>query len=215
MSVGQDWHVVITSNRAEDKAVYSALSAPLRNRLVILTIEPDFAEWREWALSSRINPAVIGFLQFRPKLLSVEIPPADGAFPSPRSWEIASEWLKLPISAAEEREGLVGIVGEGATVEFSAYLQLARRLPQVEAILADQEHAPIPDEPDLTYALVAALSQYTREHKTVAMQYCNRLTPPFALLYLRDIADVPEIDLRSDEHVRAWIKKHPKLWKRD
>lgn len=212
MSLPPGWHIVLTGNRANDKTHYRATSAPLRNRLVMVNCEPDVAQWAEWAMSHGINSVVTAFLRWRPELLISKEIPGEGAFPSPRSWEATSNILALQMSAAIEREMILGAIGEGATIEFDAYLRTARELPAIEAILEAPTKAAVPKSPPQLYALATSLAQYTREHKKSAMRYVSRMPAEFALLYVMDVRRGGQYDIHKDEHIGKWIDEHTKLF---
>ena len=213
MSVPSGWHIVLTGNRAQDKTLFRATSAPLRNRLTLLNIEPDVEQWANWAMKSKVNPSVIAFIRWRPELLTAKEIPGEGAFTSPRAWQRAGDLLSLAVSPAVERELLMGTVGEGATTEFAAYLRTVRELPSIEAIMASPAKAEVPKSPSLLYALTTALSQYTREKQKSAMPYIKRLPAEFALLFIRDIKD--KFDIATDKDIRNWIAEHHQLFQRD
>ena len=212
MSLPEGWHLVLTGNRASDKTLYRATSAPLRNRLVTINCEPDVQQWAQWALDNGINPTVVGFLRWRPELLISKEIPGEGAFPSPRSWEATSNILALQMGAAIEREMIHGAIGEGATTEFHAYLRTARELPIIEDILAAPTKAQVPKSPSQLYALTTSLAQYTREHKKSAMRYVTRMPEEFGLLYILDVRRGGHYDIRKDEHIGKWISEHGNLF---
>lgn len=211
MSLPPGWHLVLTGNRASDKTHYRATSAPLRNRLVTFNCEPDVAQWAEWAMNNNISPTIVGFLRWRPELLIAKEIPSEGAFPSPRSWEATSNIVGLGMSTAIEREMIQGAIGEGATIEFDAYLRTARELPTIEYILDAPTKAVVPKSPPQLYALATSLAQYTREHKKSAMRFVSRMPAEFALLYIMDIRR-GNYDIRKDEQVGKWISEHSKLF---
>jgi hypothetical protein len=211
MSLPIGWHIVLTGNRAADKTHYRATSAPLRNRLVMINCEPDGAQWREWAMTNGIDPTITGFLKWRPELLISKEIPGEGAFPSPRSWEATSNILGLQMGERIEREMILGAVGEGATIEFSAFLRTARGLPAIEAILDAPMKAVVPKEPSQLYALATMLSQYTREHQKSAMRYIARMPAEFALLYIMDVRR-GGYNIKKDELIGKWIGEHSKVF---
>jgi hypothetical protein len=211
MSLPVGWHLVLTGNRASDKTHYRATSAPLRNRLVMINVEPDVKQWAEWALDNNVSPTIVGFLRWRPELLVAKDIPGEGAFPSPRSWAATSNLLNLQMNNAVEREMIQGAIGEAATVEFHAYLRAARDLPNIESILDSPTKAPVPKKPHELYALATSLAQYTRENSKSAMKYISRLPAEFALLYVLDVRR-GGYDIRKDEQVGKWIHDHQKLF---
>jgi hypothetical protein len=212
MSLPTGWHIVLTGNRAVDKTYYRAVSGPLRNRLCILSIEAGISPWSEWAMDNRIDHSIIGFLRWRPELLTAKEIPNEGAFPSPRSWHRCTEVLNLNVSAAVELEMIVGTIGEGAATEFSAYLRTVRELPNIQTILDNPLKTEVPKSPSLLYAIVSNLSQYSRENKKSAMAYVGRMPAEFGLMYIRDIRDHIDIDVPD---IRTWIGKHKNLFNTD
>lgn len=121
----------------------------------------------EWpAQWPRANALTAGFLRSRPSLLRQEpaagSPDASGAWPSPRSWEVAARVIAgSMIHGLDDvlRDELVaGCVGEGAATEWSAW-SAAADLPDLEA-LADGQVAWSPDVTrlDRTCAVSAGLA---------------------------------------------------------
>ena len=86
---------------------------------------------------------------------------------------------------------IVGAVGEGAAVEFTAFRKLFAELPNIDAILIDPDAAKLPKEPATLYAVTTALGLKTNQ--TVfprVARYAERLLDAergdFAALLLRD-----------------------------
>ena len=211
MSLPGGWHLVLTGNRASDKTHYRAISAPLRNRLVMINCVPDVTQWAQWAMDNGVASTVVAFLRWRPTLLISKEIPGEGAFPSPRSWEATSNILGLQMGSAIEREMILGAIGEGAAIEFDAYLRTARDLPAIESILEAPTKAAVPKDPPQLYALATALAQYTREHQKSAMRYVARMPAEFALLYVMDVRR-GGYNIRKDEAIGKWIGEHQKLF---
>jgi MoxR-like ATPase len=210
MSLPPGWHIVLTGNRAADKAHFRAVAAPLRNRLTIIQAEADIKSWADWAMEHDISPVVTAFLRWRPELLVAKDISSEGGFPSPRAWESVSNILGLSVSTSVEREMITGTVGEGASSEFSAYLRTARELPRIEEILKDQTKAKLPKSPAELYALEQVLAQHTREHGKSAMKYIARMPAEFALLYITDVRS--HYDIRKDKDIAKWVGEHAQLF---
>ena len=212
MSLPAGWHLVLTGNRAADKTLYRATSAPLRNRMTIINAEPDVKQWAEWALDNELSPTITAFVRWRPELLMAKDIPGEGAFPSPRSWEAVSHILALALPANIEREMILGTIGEGATIEFHAYLRTSRELPTIQSILSEQTKAAVPKSPPELYALVTMLGQHTRESGKSAMKYVNRMPKEFALLYITDVRRGGHYEIRKDKDIGDWITANRKLF---
>src|SRR6201988_1370213 len=89
-----EWVVIAAGNPASERGVHFAMPRPLRNRFVHLELEPDFEDWTKWAVKSGIRPEIIAFLRFKPSLLHDADATSDAnAWPTPRSWEMASSVL--------------------------------------------------------------------------------------------------------------------------
>src|SRR5262245_13767850 len=114
------WTVIAAGNRAEDRSVTFRMPAALANRFVHLDFEVNFDDWRTWAFSAGVHPLVTSFLSVRRELLFDMSVPERG-FPTPRSWEIVSDALKAAGSSRAIRDVVLGIVGEGASIEFLAH----------------------------------------------------------------------------------------------
>ncbi len=157
--------VIAAGNRVTDKSVAFKMPKALANRLCHIEIESNFESWQRWAVSSGISPKVTGFLSFRQDfLIENENSNDDLAFPTPRSWEMVSNVLKLTGDNVEKAYPLIsGLVGKGATVEFSSWCRVFSTLPKIEDIFSGKSCA-VPKTTDALYALVSSMSSYAKEH---------------------------------------------------
>jgi hypothetical protein len=88
------WVVIAAGNPASERGVHFSMPRPLRNRFVHLDLEPDFEDWSKWAVKAGIRPEIIAFLRFKTALLHDANATSDvNAWPTPRSWEMASSVL--------------------------------------------------------------------------------------------------------------------------
>jgi MoxR-like ATPase len=203
------WSVVAASNRPEDRAGGHRLISPLANRFIHLDMEVDTEDWQAWAVTSGIAPVVRAFLRFRPALLfQYESAANPRAFPSPRSWQFVSDVLAVTPAEALDRV-VAGCVGEGAAAEFVAFLTLSRDLPDLDALLAHPDTAPVPAEPAVVYALVGAVVEQVRSvpaKAEAAVRYAARLPEEFGLLLFRDLLAVRPT-LAALPVVQSWIAR--------
>ena len=174
--------VVAAANPPEQAADGWDLSAPLANRLchLVWDIDPRAVAdglaggWAapevpqlpaDWAAELGLARALVAaFLHARPALACAPPDDADAAgrgWPSPRTWEMAARlWAASGAagSGEEARAALVrGAVGEGAGVEFLAWLA-EMDLPDPEVVLADPAAFRLPSRGDRAYAAVAAVA---------------------------------------------------------
>lgn len=180
--------VVAAANPPDQAADGWDLSAPLANRFCHLdwpvdahTVADGFAGgWpapappelpTEWARQVGVARSWVGgFLTVRPELV-LAVPEqttlAGRAWPSPRSWDMASCLLAAGaavggaggMSAPESASSLLvrGCVGDGAGVEFLTWLVEAD-LPDPEAVLAEPESFRLPERGDRAYAALSSVA---------------------------------------------------------
>lgn len=150
-TVPEGWYIWAAGNRKEDRASVFEMPAPLANRFLHLSASADFDSFKAYALSSELHEQVIAFLAFRPTLLH-KPDPQSPAWPSPRSWEMASRLHAVGLDVAP-------VVGEGAAAEFEAYRTVYNSLPDLAAIVEGQgDRIPFPHEPSIRYAATIGLT---------------------------------------------------------
>lgn len=147
--VPEDCFIIAAGNRVEDRAAVSQMPAPLTNRFLHFTLEVDLNSWKDYAFNHGISDKIISFLNFRPNLLH-NFNKSAISWPSPRSWEFASDLEKigLPVDSA---------VGSGAAAEYSSFVKLYSKLPDVEKILQGDFSIKPPKEPSMMYAILGSL----------------------------------------------------------
>lgn len=166
------WWPTAAGNRREDRAAAVSISTALANRFAHIHIRADADIWRAWANLHDINPLLIGFMKFRPNLIHSMEGATNLAFPTPRSWEMASPMFGL--TPDMRFKALCAIVGEGAATEVEMYFR-AVDLPDIEEILANPNKTPIPEEPASRYALTSLLARkLTPENFPQIYKYIKR-----------------------------------------
>lgn len=204
------WSIVAAGNRSQDRAVVFRMPSALSNRFIHVDFEVDYDDWRAWALGAGLDPTVIGFLGFRRELLH-DMRQTDGAFPTPRSWEMASTVIARFGAVDDCMDVLIGTVGEGAASELRSFVRSSLTAKQVEALIDDPSAAPIPAELGALYALVSYLASSVAQARTqdACAELLGRLPIEFAVLLARDsIRAVPGI--RKHPKYAAFIKANAK-----
>ncbi|MFL5805174.1 MAG: ATP-binding protein [Roseiflexaceae bacterium] len=148
--VPEGWFIWAAGNRKEDRAAVFDMPAPLANRFVHLEVEPNFESFKAYAIEARLHEQILAFLSFRSSLLH-KLDPHQPAWPSPRSWEMAS---RLHAAGLE----IAPVVGAAAAAEFSAFLELYQSLPDLDAVLQGDGAAAFPPEPSARYATTIGLT---------------------------------------------------------
>lgn len=149
--VPDGWYIWAAGNRKEDRAAVFDMPAPLANRFLHLEVESDWDSFKAYALAAGLHEQVLAFLAFRPNLLH-QLDPQKPAWPSPRSWEMAS---RLHVAGLD----VAPVVGAGTAAEFDTFRQLYQSLPALETILDGRGlDIGFPSEPSARYATTIGLT---------------------------------------------------------
>lgn len=187
LKLPDDTAIVAAANPAEMAAGGWDLSAPLANRFCHITAGVDAGAWAEGIVGGFETPVprlpstwqeylpqaratVAGFIKRRPGLL-LAIPNSESergqAWPSPRSWEMATRALAVTLATGEQDLALVaGCVGGAAVAELANYIR-ELDLPDPEELLADPDSFVMPARGDIAYATLAAVAAAARTNMTV------------------------------------------------
>ena len=209
-----DWVVIAAGNPASERGVHFSMPRPLRNRFVHLHLEADLPEWCRWAVRAGIRSEIIAFLRFKPLLLHDADATLDqNAWPTPRTWEMASNVLKgmagrTGIAAAEtEAQLLEGTIGPAATAEFVGFLRLFRQLPSIDEILLNPTSAPLPDEPSAQIAIATALGRAISDQSVAkGLTYLDRMPTEMRVLAMRDAVARDRAITSTPEFIRFGIE---------
>lgn len=166
------WFIWSAGNRKEDRAAIFDMPKPLANRFLHLKVEPHLASFRRYALLRNFDPHVMGFLNFRPSLLH-KIDANSDAWPSPRSWEMANELVKIGLDVTPA-------VGEAVAAEFKIFCTAAKQIPNIQKILKGKSDEHFPEEPSAQYALASGLvSHVTDVDQAInVFDWLSRNAPP-------------------------------------
>ena len=164
-----DTVVMAAGNLEEDNAIVTPLSSALCNRFAHYTLRVDARSWLDWGAAAGIGEAILGYVaRYGDEVLYAN----DGeqmAFPSPRTWEMASRVFR----AAEEsdRKRLVSAcVGVEAAERLFAWLKIYRQVDAARIVRKGQAidfttgaHA----DPSFVYAATYAVAAWLRGDEEV------------------------------------------------
>ena len=211
-SLPKGWRIVCAGNRVSDRGVVFRLPTPLANRMVHLHVEARFDDFKLFAIKEKLHPFIIGFLGFRPDLLSTEPVVEDDsnpAFATPRSYHMLSSILKSTEEIGRISPIIYGTIGYAAGIEFVSYVKVYEELPDVAAIY--EGHYPeIEKQPALLYALVSALVEYykgTDAHKEHLFAFSETLPTEFGVMLIKDVI-VKDESLATHPAFDAWLAKY-------
>jgi len=206
------WRIICAGNRLSDRGVVFRLPSPLVNRMVHLHVQARFDDFKIFAIQEKLHHFIIGFLSFRPDLLSSE-PVIDDdtnpAFATPRSYHMLSNILKANENISQIAPLIYGTIGYSSGVEFSSYVKLYEELPDVAAIY-EGEYPEIKKEPALLYALVSALVEYfngSQSHQEHLFAFVEKLPTEFGVMLIKDII-IKDDSIASHSAFNNWLEKY-------
>jgi len=215
--LGDGWWIVACGNKSSHKAHVNPLSAPLRNRFVILEMQPDFNQWRNWAINKNIHENVLGFMSSTGGQHLYSDPTDEyGNFPTPRGWTMVSHLLKSRII---EREAIEGAIGKGAANWFLQYCNEIKVMPNIDDLLEGKAiYQDGPNKLSITYAVVSnilfrAIKNPNVIDKGAAIMLSIR--PEISSLYFGGLlgqkSDKFLINVMKSQNTKDWLSKHRSL----
>lgn len=207
------WRIICAGNRISDRGVVFRLPTPLANRMVHLSVEARFEDFKLFAIREGLHPFVIGFLGFRPDLLTSEPVSEDDsnpAFATPRSYHMLSNVLKHTSDPAKIAPLIYGLIGYGAGIEFLSYVKVYEKLPDVSAIYRGEYPNIDKSEPALLYALVSAMVELYSGGEEASQHlfwFSEVLPTEFGVMLIKD-AIVKDATIADAEAFGAWIEKY-------
>ncbi len=206
------WSIIAAGNRESDRAVTHRMPSALANRFVHINFSVDCDEWLEWAVREGISPEIIAFLRFRPALLHDFDPEKDSkAFPSPRTWEFASNLIRSIKRHGNDdiqHELLLGTIGMGAATEFTGFMKIWHELPEVEEIINNPETVELSQDPAVLFAVCEMVGR-AAEQKTAdkIMVFASRLPDEFSVLLVREAVRHCN-DIAKTSSFATWARHH-------
>jgi hypothetical protein len=200
-----DTVVLAAGNLAEDRALATSLSSALNNRFVHFVLRVDAESWVRWARSAGLDPRVVAFVEHHGARALYRVPRGESAFPSPRSWEMASRLLgRLP--PEQGRRAAAACVGRAAAEELFAFVRDWARVHPARVVREGR----IPDfrsgedaEPSRVHATVMAVAEWLvareggleiQEAEHVAsLLSAPGLEAEYRLMFLRRVWSRPEL----------------------
>ena len=183
--VPEGWRIFSAGNRKEDRASVFEMPTPLANRFIHIEVEANYESFKNYAINKNLAEEVTSFLAFRPNLLHV-MNTDQKAWPSPRSWEMASQLFKnnIPIDIA---------VGEGAASEFNSYINVYKSIPDLQRILKGHgKTIPFPKKISSQWATTTGLiyrSKNPKDVNNVFVWLIQNSSPEWTQLYASDIVN--------------------------
>ncbi|WP_433048927.1 AAA family ATPase [Dactylosporangium sp. CS-033363] len=161
---------------------------------------------------ARARGTLSGFLTARPGLthhLPADAEARGGAWPSPRTWEMALRLLTFGLAGDVSREALatalIGAIGDGAGLEFITYLD-ELDLPDPNRVLANPDAFALPDRGDRQLAFLTAIVSAVQSEPTRA-----RWEAAWTVLAKAVDAGVPDVAARAAHDLAVMREKSWRL----
>ncbi|TNF32987.1 MAG: AAA family ATPase [Deltaproteobacteria bacterium] len=189
--------VLAAGNLEEDHALAATLSAALTNRFAHYTLRVDAASWLTWGADAGVDEAILAYIgRYGEEALYSN----DGeyAFPSPRSWEMASRVYRAA-TEAERRRAVAACVGAAAAEKLFAYLRIYQRVNAARIVRKGQAMdfaRGKSAEPSFIYAALFSVAAWLNHEGTptddelpnvVAFLRSPGLDPEYVFLFLRQV----------------------------
>ena len=214
--VPDGWLIWAAGNRKEDRAIVFDMPAPLANRFIHLDVESDLDSFKSYALATHLHEQIVAFITFRPNLLH-KMDATQPAWPSPRSWAMASALHKANLSVAPA-------IGVATATEFNAFGQLYAHLPNFETILeGNGDSIAFPEEPSVRYALTVGLTVRAQEPTQAyhAFKWLTQVAAPewvqlcavdlFKLMRQKNKMRALRKHIALDAQLQDWLKSYQHL----
>ncbi len=203
------WAIVAAGNRDGDRGVTYRMPAPLANRFVHFEMEVSVDDWREWAYSVSLNPAIIAYISYKNEhLFTFEAKSSEKSFATPRSWEYVANILKSGISESLLLETVSGAIGREVAVGFLSFLKVMHKLPNMDAIL-ESGVGEYSDEVNVLYALSSGLVSRVLQDESrldTLLSYTLGLKSEFAVMIVQDLQR-NGVRMEHSEIFKEWVKK--------
>lgn len=212
--------VIAAGNRVTDKSVVFKMPKALANRLCHIEIESNTESWIEWGIKNKINADIIGYLNYNnAMLMEFDSASDDMAFPTPRSWEMASNILNNVSDNIDEVFALVaGCIGMDAACELKCWIEGNSNVPDVTKIfkLAAPE---TPSRVEALHTLVLRMINYAsrnpdEEGINNSISYSSKLPPEFRSMLFNGYLKIKEIRpiLKKNHDFTDWLLRNGEDW---
>ena len=204
--------VMAAGNLEEDNAIVVPLSSALNNRFAHYVMSVHLADWLQWAQSAGIAAEIIAYFRANERFGARLLYDNDGeqAFPSPRSWAMASRLFQTA-DAPHRRRVLAGCVGIRATEQFLSFLDLYERVDPKRIVTRGQAvdfEGKRRADPSFVHATVAAVAHWVVQQGSFDAAWAPHvvrflrspgLDPEYAFVFLRSL----HRQGRVTDHLRA------------
>ena len=191
--------VMAAGNLEEDSAIVSTLSSALCNRFAHYILRVDAPTWLQWASTAGIDERILAHIGRNGEEALYR--PMDGsyAFPTPRSWEMASRVLAVA-DEADAKRAVSACVGIAAAERFFTFLKVYRKVDSrriiEQGLEVDFTAGKNAADPSYIYAATFSVAAYVVHEASVGERHLPNilrflrspgLDPEYQFLFLRQL----------------------------
>ncbi len=199
-----DTVILAAGNLETDEAIVTRLSSALSNRFVHFTLRPDADTWLAWAREANVEASVVAYIE-KLGVAALYAPMGDEpAFPTPRSWTMASTLLRA-LPEVEHRRAVSACIGVRAAEQFFEWRRLFMQV-DIDAILrrgkAIDFTRPQFSDPSFICAVTKAVAEVAARGEQLNEDELPNLVkfatspgmdPEYVILLLRGLGRSPEL----------------------
>ena len=189
--------VMGAGNLEEDNAIVASLSSALCNRFAHYILRPEVRDWLNWGARHGIDEAILAYIGTEGHDALYENN-GEFAFPTPRSWEMASRVLDHEADS-ESKRAVAACVGPSAADRFFTFYRIFGQI-DVEGIVDRGLKIDFTRgkkaEPSFVFAAIFAVAAHVcRRESLTPVQVANvvaflgsaGLDPEYRILFLRQL----------------------------
>ena len=203
--------VMAATNRPFDRAAANRMPGHTAGRFLHYELVVRPTDWCDWAVANNVDDRVVAYLRFRPDQCYKYDPKASTpAYPSLRTWTRLATMIDglgndNPMLSTYARAA----IGDATGGEFAAFITALERLPDIDAIIADPDAHDDPVEPDLRFAVSAALARRCDEDNVENVwQYMLKLDDEYQCLWAKDVIAIGDFDITQHEVFTEIVSLH-------
>lgn len=192
--------VLAAGNLEEDNAIVTSLSSALANRFAHFVLRVDAEAWLAWGTSHGIDSSVLAYIALDGKDALYEQPEGELAFPSPRSWEMASRVLAVG-GERDHRRLVSACIGAAHAERFFAWRRIYGRVDAARVICRGEaiDFTTVEQgDPSFVYAATFAVAGWLRRYEPV-----RDVDLPNVVKFLRSPGLDPEYVQLFLQHIRG------------
>ncbi|MDY6957541.1 MAG: AAA family ATPase [Halobacteriota archaeon] len=201
---------IAATNRKSDRAGVSGILEPVKSRFAtILHLEPSLEDWVEWAGNNDMPPELVSFIRFKPQYLNAFEATSDIVnTPCPRTVANVGSLMKIGLPKNEELKVFAGAAGDAFAIELSAFLKLARTIPDIDYVYSNPDTVAIPTDPAVLYAFCGAIAHHAnKKNADVFFKLAYRLPQEFSVFCVNDAINRDEAIAQTGDYGQ-WVARN-------